>query len=543
MIDVNAPEINPVPPAISQAEIRRQALKEKKRRLARESLQHLIEYCMPDPEDYDNPEKSRYDAWPHHKILIDRFEKISRKELMRSALSVPPQHGKTTVFGEFGIAFHAARNPNDRIIFGTYAESRAGIVGDQVMKVFLSERFREVFPEFEIRIGECSKYYIGFGERGYAMFVGIGSGASGNPCDLFIIDDPYKGMNEAKSGQTRASVWGWYCGVVEARCPARTPIVIIHTRWSDDDLIGRLCDKDHPEYNPEYNDNFDYLNLPAIVSDPIHLALLGMDKPGALWPGTPELPMWPLEELYKRRAKNPMAFSAIYMGEPIPPEGDFFTQDMIKTYVSSKLPSRLAIYGSSDHAASIKRSADPSVIGTAGLDEKGNIYVLPDLSWQKITTDKQVEIMCDQMKAHNPRQWWTEGDHIKKSIGPFLRLRMLARKVYCYICELSKSGDKMEKAQSIRAMASMGMLYLPIDAPWYPRAVKQLLRFDGQEGRADDFVDFLANIGRGIDQLLPADKAPSEAAQMPETGTAAWVKMAHKAEQKAKKKLKAIGGW
>lgn len=536
---------NPGHPAVANREfLLYQAQKEKKRRRAREFLQDYIEYCMPDPDHYEDALQTRYDCWPHHQLMIEMFTRISNKELLRAGCSIPPQHGKTTIFGGYGLTWHCGRNPEDKVIYGTYAEPRAGIVGTAVLNIFESARHKEVFPEFNLRPGEQSKSLIGFGREGSIMFVGVGSGASGNPCDLFIIDDPYKSRGAARSGQVRAIVWDWYCSVVEARCPVQTPVMIIHTRWTDDDLLGRLCDPEHPDYNAEDNDEFEYINIPAIVHDKRLAAILGMEPGGALWPGRPGNEKWPLELLLRIQRKNPASFSAVFMGQPIPKEGDYFKTHMIKSYRRRDLPANLRKYGASDHAVSTAKKADKSVMGVGGLDEDGNLWILPDLIWDKIETPQQVEEMLKLIKRHTPLSWWAEGDHIKKSIGPFLKLRMRAESLYSTImCELPKVGDKQMKAQSIRGMADMGMLYLPVDAPWYAEAVKQMLRFDGSEGRADDFVDFLANLGRGIDKLMPAGPMAKPKSKDPVTGSIGWVKMASRIQKRAAARAKATAGW
>lgn len=537
------------------AAVLRATLKEQKRRAARENLHAFIEYCMPDPLDYDNVEKTRYDAQPFHLVLIDMFMAVSLKEKLRAAVSLPPQHGKTTIFGEYGMAWHAGRNPDDKIIFATYNEDRAGIVGGGVMAIFESERFREVFPEFRIRTGEASKTLIGFGERGSIMFIGVGGGASGNPCDLFVIDDPYKGQTEAKSPKIQKLVWTWYCSVVEARCPATTPIIIIHTRWSDNDLMGRLCDKTHPDYSPEDNDEFDYLNIPAIVDDPELADLLGLGPGSALWAETWDyrrrdaegkplrIKKWPLELLARIRKKNPLTFSAVYMGQPVPPEGDHFTMQMVYPYNRDQLPSGLRIYAASDHALGEGKGRDKSCLGCFGIDAKGTVWILPDLVWKQIPSNVQVETMLTLIKRHKPRTWYAGKDHIKKAIGPFLRIRMRATGRLCAMKELPENNDKIEKSESIRALMSCGMVRLPKFAPWYSNAVAQLLRFDGSDGRPDDFVDFMGVIGRGIDTMLPGEKDPVKEEKEVKTGTAAWIRMKHKEEQRAKAREKATGGW
>ncbi len=490
-----------------------------------------------------DPLESLYDCCPHHELIIELFTKTVRRELLRSALSIPPQHGKTTICAQYGLAWYAGHHPEHKIIYGTYNDSRAGIVGESVRNIMNSERHKDVFPDFEMRKGSKSKDFVGFGLSGSIMFLGRNSGASGNPCDLFVIDDPFKDMREAKSETIRNEVWTWYCSVVEARCPIQTPIFIIHTRWSDDDLIGRLCDKTHPRYNKDDNDEFEYLNIPAIVDDINLAAALKMEPGGALWPGKPDNPKWPLALLQRIQRNNPVTFSALFMGNPVPPDGDFFNKAMIRDY-RGPMPANVRKYGASDHAVSVARRADKTVLGIAGLDTQGELWISRDLKWAQMPSDVQVEEMAQMIKRHEPLTWWSEGDHIKKAIGPFLKIRMRALRLYrTIIKELPKDGDKQQKAQSIRAMMAMGMVHLPADAPWYGEAVAQLLRFDGSEGRPDDFVDFLANLGRGIDKMMPAGQPAGAAEKGPVTGTAGWVKMMSKQDRAAARAIKSLQGW
>jgi len=538
--------------------------REDKARAARTDLQKFIEFCMPDPEHYDDIDKSLYECQPVHELIISLFTKTINREFLRAALSVPSQHGKTTVVAEYGIAWYAANNPTHKILYGSYSEPRAKIVGGDVRDIMQSTRFKEVFPEFEIKKGSKSKDVIGFGDGGSVMFLGRNSGGSGNPCNLFIIDDPFKNHAEAKSPAVREEVWDWYCGVVEARCPAHTPIFIVHTRWNDDDLIGRLCDEDHTDYDPEDNDEFEYLNLPGVIYenqeqllDILNIKLCTHDeardlklekRAGTLWPQKivkgEMVDHWPLWLYMNMKRKNPTSFTAMVMGNPVPPEGDFFKKKMIKPYKRRDLPENLRIYGASDHAVGTKTRNDHTVMGCAGVDEDGELWILPDLVWEKIETDVQVDKMAAMIKKHKPINWWAEGDHIKKSIGPFLKKRLKKLKIFTTVIkELSKSGDKIQKAQSIRAMAAMGMLHLPEFAWWYEPALKQLLRFDGSEGRPDDVVDFLANLGRGLNNMQDAPAPAKPKTPLPKSGTIAWVKSAYRQEKLMKKREKAMAGW
>src|SRR3546814_17514704 len=89
---------------------------------------------------------------------------------------------------------------------------------------------------------------------GRMAFTARGGPGTGKPADLVIIDDPLKNAQEANSLTTRRELHAWYNKVIYSRVRATTAIIIIHTRWSEDDLIGRLCDPDHPEHDPSQAD-------------------------------------------------------------------------------------------------------------------------------------------------------------------------------------------------------------------------------------------------------------------------------------------------
>ena len=121
------------------------------------------------------------------------------------------------------------------------------------------------------------------------------------------------------------------------------------------------------------------------------------------------------------------------------------------------------------------------------LDEDENIWVMPDMVWGRFPTDQIVERMIDMMDQYRPLHWWAERGHITRSIGPFLRKRMLERGVHCSIYEMTPIADKMSRAQSILGRIAMGKVFWPSFAPWWAVAQKELLQFP--YGARDDLVD------------------------------------------------------
>lgn len=505
---------------------------------ARNSLRHFIEYMMPDPNIPEDADQSQFKCSMHHDLLIELVEKVEEGTCLRAAVSVAPQHGKTTIMGLYGIAYMLARKPTLNIIFGTYSEDRAMRVGEQVRSIMTSDRFHDVFPKSELRAGSRSKDFLGTREGGGVLFRGRGSATTGNPCDIFIIDDPIKDNAEANSPAVRDQVWEWYCAVVFSRAHALTRILVVHTRWTEDDLIGRLCDPNHSDYDPDSAAKWTYINLPAIIEDKDLANALNLEVGQPLWKERFSLAL-----LNEAKKQNPETFSALYMGKPVPDEGNFFKKEMVVEYRRDQLPETLRYYATSDHALKAKNVSDFTVLLIWGVDRVGNIWLV-DCVWDKLEPLACVEAMCDLMVKYKPITWWVGRDHITGALGPFLKKRMQERKIYnTFVQDVSeRGGDKQIKAQAIRGRMAQGMVKFPKEAPWFARAKQEVLKFD--KAGHDDFVDALSVIGRVLDTLYganPIEKTTGDG--YPKPGTLAWVRYAADQDKKLNAIRKGLQGW
>lgn len=503
--------------AQKQLQLAERLLKAKKSRV---SLLDYIQFMMPHPEYPGDVNFSRYHAGPPHRMIIQMFEESESGRRMRSALSIPPQHGKSLVTSHFGPTWGIGRRPDKHIIVAGYGSDFVQKIGGRVRAIMQSPLYKQVFPGVELQKGSKSKDYMVTNYGGSMLFVGRGEGTTGNPCDHFIIDDPIKDKKEADSPTYREDLYDWYSSVAFSRCHVMTPIFIVHTRWHEDDLIGRLCDPNHPLHDKELAKLWNYINIPAIVQDPGLAAALGIHEGSALWPEK-----FPLQHLQEAQRINPKTFSALYMGRPTPEDGDFFTKEMFIEYRSpADLPRDLRIYAASDHAVSTDQDADFTCMLIVGVDSQNNIWLL-DCFWRRVKTSQAVEEMIRLMKKWDPMIWWAEGDHIKKSIEPFLKKRMEEEQLYIRIDQLSKNSDKRSKAQPIQGWMDLGKVRFPAYASWYQPARSEMLKFDS--GTNDDFVDTIANIGRGLKKMIKPSSGTSEQKEKgPPVGTWAWVKKA-----------------
>lgn len=491
---------------------------------ARESLISFTEMTMPDPQDPDNVDKSRYQPVRHHETICAALEEVEKGHYQRLIISMPPRHGKSELASRRFPAWFMGKDPYRQVLFATYNAELGGSFGRSVRDVMRQPAFQQVFPGCKLKTGSQSADRLETEEGGVAGFVGVGGGLTGKGADLLIIDDPIKDREEADSKRERDKLWDWFTQVAMTRLMDGGRVVIIMTRWHEDDLVGRLTDPKNPCYNDEVAQQWRVLSLPAIAeeNDPMER------KPGeALWPERYGLPF--LNEI---KRLNPKGFSALYQGQPSPEDGDFFKRDWLKSYRPEQLPKALRVYVASDHAVSTSAAADKTVLLAVGVDQEDNIWVLPDCWWRKAGPEQVVDGMIEMMDRLKPSIWFAERTHITQSLGPFLRKVMQERGVYTVIEEVVPVKDKQTRAQAIRGRMSMGKVFFPKFSPWWSDAETELLKFPS--ARHDDFVDALAHIGMGLSRQIGASPAYERKSEIPITGTMGWLKWASNLESKWK---------
>ncbi len=479
---------------------------------AKDSLSKFLALMMPDEEDPNDAEKTVYQLAPHCQCLCDIIERTERGKLMRTAVAIPPQHGKTIHLSTHGPAWILGRNPKARIVIATYNETRADELGEAFRKVITSDVYKTIFPDVELEKGSKSKSAMSTTAGGRIFFVGRGGTITGRTSDYFIIDDPIKDDVDIQTAKSRDDLWKWFFSVAFSRGSKRTRIIVLHTRWNTDDLIGRLCDPDHPERGKTLRHDtsrWTYINLSGVIfrkdladalnltlsvpTDPQVIAAFGVKPMCALWEEEKDLAFFA-----EWKMGDPQSFSALVMGKPTQEEGSYFRADWLVEYSEDELPpmEELRVYGASDHAVSVEQRRDYTVLGCVGVDKNDTIWVLPNLVWDRMETPRTVEELLIQFKVNKPLLWWMESELISKSFGPFLKKRQLEEKVYTTVEPVSVAKDKRVRARAIQGRMQMKKVRFPRFAHWWSDARSQLLQFDA--GAHDDFVDFIAHIGLGL---------------------------------------------
>lgn len=456
------------------------------RRRARAGLRAFTEYTNP-----------AYVAAAHHDLIAQRLEAVERGEIKRLMICMPPRHGKSELASRRFPAWCIGRNPERQIIAASYNSDLANDFGREVRNVVASPEFRALFDASLAQDSQAANRWH-TSKGGMYVAAGVGTAVTGRGADILLIDDPFKDREEADSELRRQRVWDWYTSTAYTRLMPGGAIVVINTRWHDDDLSGRLL-----EEATKGGDTWELLSLPAI------------DKDGeALWPA-----WYPLERLEQIRAVLPARdWNALYMQNPIPDDGDYFKADWFGEY--DELPPGLTMYGASDYAVTDK-GGDFTELGIAGADGNGNLYVAD--WWKKqATSDVWIEAECDLILKHEPACWFGESGPIRKAVEPFLTRRMQQRNAHCRREWLASIADKPTRARPIQGLASMGKVWLPKNAPWKGDLLNQLLRFPA--GKYDDGVDVLSLFGRGLQYIRGPKKKPASIKREPSyAGAQSWM--------------------
>jgi hypothetical protein len=445
-----------------------------RRRTARKTTQAFIEYVEP-----------KWKAAKIHRAICEQLDRvIIRKEIDRLMLLCPPQHGKSLSSSERAPALALGIRSDTDVISASATAHLAEKFGRSVRNCIASREYQNLFPGTQLAEDSQAKGEWRTQQGGGYYAVGIGGALMGRGAELAIIDDPFATWEDAQSENTRENVWEWYTGTLYNRVRPGGSIILIQHRMHEDDLAGRLIER-----QKHGGDKWEIVELPALLDDP----------------------PWP--ERYDRasleRIKNntdPRKWSALYLQNPTPDEGTFFKREWFKRY---KEPPRLNKFMSSDFAVT-EGGGDYTEIGTDGMDANGDLYLAVDYWYGQTSADKWVDVICDQILKNRPLAFFGEAGPIRRSIEPFLKRRMSERKAFCRIddCWLPSVSDKASRALALQSRAAMGKVWLP-DNEIGERILTQLLQFPA--GKFDDAVDRCTLLARAIDQMHPATRiaAPS----------------------------------
>lgn len=455
-----------------------------------------------------------YEAgWVHHEICrkLEKFlEDVVAKRSPRLMIFMPPRVGKSLLASEMFPAWGLGRYPGLEFINTSYGASLAEGFSRSIRRLIREdEAYRVLFPNIRIdedtqaimrwlvqsRENEQAAWRMGGGFRA----TGVGGALTGSGAHVLTIDDPVKNAEEANSETIREATWNWYATTARTRLLPGGGVLVIQTRWHDDDLSGRLIEMMKADPSA---DQFEVVSYPAIAE---------FDEPHrrageALHPARYD------ERAYAqiRASVGPTVWNALYQQNPVPDDGIYFKNNDIQYYTTPPPIASLSIYVAWDLAISQRESADPSCGVVVGFDADFNVYVL-DRYYGRFGAEEIVQQMINCQKKWSPIMHWAEKEKVQMALGPFIEHAMEREGIRDFYIEPVPPGrrDKEARARVLQGLTQRHKVFFPRTAEWTPSMVGEMLRFP--RGKHDDQVDALAYAVLNINTVSTPDSAPRDA--------------------------------
>lgn len=405
----------------------------------------------------------------HTKLICDKLKEVEEGKNKRLMIFLPPRHSKSMTVSETFPSFFIGKNPNRRVILVSYGDSLARKFG-RANRNKLEEYGEEIFG---INLSKDNSSVTNWeieGHRGGMISAGIGGPITGEGADLLIIDDPIKNRKEANSKTYRNMVWDEWQNTLYTRLQPNGSVIIILTRWHEDDLAGRLL-------NPEYGEveDWDIIRLPAIAEEN---DLLGREVGEPLWPEYGFDEEWAEET---KAAVGSKTWASLYQQRPAPAEGNIVNREWWQFY--KELPDSFdEVIQSWD--CSFKETEDGSyVVGQVWGRKGANKYLIDQVRARMDFTKTLRAIKNMAIKYPEARLKLIED----KANGPAIISTL--RQEISGIVPVNPRGTKEERAAAISPEIEAGNVYLPSPsiASWINDYIEEWAAFPF--GENDDQVD------------------------------------------------------
>ena len=523
-----------IPPGVTA---RQAALELLRRQRSRASL---VEYArsidIPGAPAVADPDTEHFNAVEsslalHHRVLLENAQRTMATPYGRMMAFAPPGSAKSSYLSVVSPSWKLSGTPGYRIILASYASQIAEKQSRKTRALCRQPRHVSIWKDRPILANDQKAVHQWALSNGSEfMAAGILAGITGNRANGIIMDDPVAGREAADSEAIREKTYDEFLESATTRLLPGGWIIIIQTRWHEDDLAGRILPEGYKGESGRIlcrdGQWWTILNIPAKAeheTDP-----LGREAGEYLWPE------WFPPEHWAQWENNPRAarmWASLYMQRPTAGEGLEFKREWFKWYdpdipagQPGGRPAALTIYGASDYATK-EDKGDFTEHGIVGLDQQkdgANFWFLDWWFGQK-TTDITIAAATALIHRHHPRRWWNEGGPIDNAISPALRRAMQehAPPVHVTIKPLTSVKNKAVKLSSFQARAAGGKVYMPLRRPWASRLVDQLCAFPA--GKYDDAADVCGLIGRGVDDMMAPHEETITVRPQLKPFTAAWL--------------------
>lgn len=447
------------------------------------AAQDLIDFCIATDRAYDP-------QWFHEEIA-KALRKIETREIKRLIIEMPPRHGKSELVTIKFPAFYLGRHPEDEIITASYSGELAQKFGGQTKDVMNLPAYKRIFPQIGLKEDTQAKNYWRTKQGGGYMSVGIGGPATGSGADILLIDDPIKNREEADSEVYREKIWDWYTNVARTRLEKDGAIIIIMTRWHQDDLVGRVLERSLELQNATgmaQGEKWARVTFRAIAEEPDRYR----DPGDPLWPEK-----YSVDALASTRHDvGERAWFSLFQQTPIATETQIFRPEWMKKEFDPKdLEGKvLNRYITIDAAQTDKEGADYIGVAVVDWDSENNWY-LSFVKRYRLNILGLVDLVFNLWNEWKPQSIGVEKLAFADQLKPLLDDQMEERQCWPVVRELEHKGRRKE-ARIIGALQGRfekGKIWMKKSAKDDTEALRREL-FDFPKGRYDDLADALAYI-------------------------------------------------
>ena len=407
----------------------------------------------------------QFELAPHHELIISKLEAVERGEIKRLMIFMPPRHGKSLITSSIFPAWLLGRHPDYHVIFTSYGQELSDGFGRRVRNFIVAPVHQAIFPNCKLSEDSTAAHRFNTTAGGAYFAVGRGGPITGRGANLLLIDDPIKDREEADSETIRKALHEWYASVAYTRLMPGGAIIIIQTRWHEDDLAGWLL-REHA------NENWDVLRLPAIAEQDERFRKEG--EP--LWPE-----QFPLPELERKRAAiGGRAWASLYQQRPAAADGVIFKRDWWQFFSLRPTVTFDQIVQSWDTAFKKGTENDFSVCTTWGVAADG--YYLLHVWRERVEFPELKRVLASLAEQWKPNAILVEDKASGQSLIQELKLSTTLP-----LIPVKADSDKQTRAQAVTPLMEAGKVFLPQSAPWVSDFVEEITSFPN--GAHDDVVD------------------------------------------------------
>jgi predicted phage terminase large subunit-like protein len=443
-------------------------------------------------------------VWPtfihgrHHERMARAFEKVARGECKRLIINMAPRHSKSEMASYLLPAWFLGKFPQKKIIQASYNAELATGFGRKVRNLVDSEKFKDVFPNVELRTDSKAAGRWNTNHNGDYFAIGVGGNMTGRGADIMIIDDPHS-EQEATLAESDPTIYDktyeWYTSGPRQRLQPGGAIIVVMTRWSKKDLTGQILKAATQRSGEEW----EVIELPAILPS---------DNP--IWPE-----FWSKEELYALRRELPASkWMAQYQQQPTSDVSAIIKREWWNIWEEDSPPYCDFIVQSWDTAFTKNERSDYSACTTWGVfyhpddtgTEQANIILL-DCFKRRMEFPELKQKTYEMYKEWDPDSLIIEA----KASGSPLIYELRAMGIPVQEFTPVRGNDKISRVNGIADIFASGRVWAP-NTYWAEELIEEVASFPG--GEHDDTVDAMTmamyRFRKGGFMRLPSDEEDEE---------------------------------